>query len=136
MKNYSFMRMDGSTPVQVREGFVQKFQSTEDRTFIFLLSTRAGGIGINLTRANHVIFYDCDWNPTLDSQAMDRVHRIGQKRKVTVMRLVNKNTVEERILQIAGLKMDIQSMVYKGSKIDKDDIDVRQLLLMDLDSQL
>jgi DNA helicase INO80 len=132
MRRYGFMRMDGSTPVQVREALVQQFQSHDDKTFIFLLSTRAGGIGINLTKANHVIFYDCDWNPTLDSQAMDRVHRIGQKRKVTVLRLVSKNTVEERILQIAGLKMDIQSMVYKGSKLDKE-VDVRQLLLLDDD---
>ena len=66
--------------------------------FIFILSTRAGGLGINLTAADTVIFYDHDWNPSNDAQAMDRAHRIGQKKVVNVYRLITKGTLEEKIM--------------------------------------
>ena len=66
--------------------------------FIFLLSTRAGGLGINLTAADTVVFYDSDWNPSNDLQAMDRAHRLGQTKQVTVYRLITKDTVDERIV--------------------------------------
>jgi len=79
---------------------VQEFQSNPN-VFVFILSTRAGGLGITLTAADTVIFYDNDWNPTMDSQAADRAHRIGQNKTVRVYRLVTKNTVEERILRRA-----------------------------------
>jgi len=79
---------------------VQEFQSNPN-VFVFILSTRAGGLGITLTAADTVIFYDNDWNPTMDSQAADRAHRIGQNKTVHVYRLVTKNTVEERILRRA-----------------------------------
>jgi DNA helicase INO80 len=79
---------------------VQEFQSNPN-VFVFILSTRAGGLGITLTAADTVIFYDNDWNPTMDSQAADRAHRIGQNKTVHVYRLVTRNTVEERILRRA-----------------------------------
>ena len=66
--------------------------------FVFLLSTRAGGLGINLTSADTVIIYDSDWNPQMDLQAMDRAHRIGQKNIVNVYRLITENTIEEKII--------------------------------------
>ena len=75
--------------------------------FVFLLSTRAGGLGINLTAADTVIFYDSDWNPTVDQQAMDRAHRLGQTKQVTVYRLICKNTIEERILERAREKSEV-----------------------------
>lgn len=100
--------------------------------FCFLLSTRAGGLGINLTAADTVIFYDNDWNPTSDEQAMDRVHRIGQTRDVTIYRMVTRATIEESILRRAQIKGDIQKTVYTGelqpSEADED-IDMRALLL-------
>ena len=92
--------MDGSTMLQDRKFMVEEFQ-TNPNIFCFILSTRAGGLGINLIAADTVIFYDNDWNPTMDAQATDRVHRIGQKKKVLVYRLVTKGTVEERILKRA-----------------------------------
>ncbi len=76
--------------------------------FAFLLSTRAGGLGINLTAADTVIFYDSDWNPTVDQQAMDRAHRLGQTRQVTVYRLIARGTIEERILQRAQEKSEVR----------------------------
>jgi SNF2 family DNA or RNA helicase len=76
--------------------------------FIFLLSTRAGGLGINLTAADTVVFYDHDWNPSNDAQAMDRAHRLGQTRQVTVYRLITKGTIDERIVQLARVKKDVR----------------------------
>lgn len=79
--------------------------------FIFLLSTRAGGLGINLTAADTVIFYDHDWNPSNDAQAMDRAHRLGQTRQVTVYRLIARGTIDERIVQLARVKKDVRLVV-------------------------
>lgn len=113
-RKYSFVRLDGSSNLADRRDMVDDFQSRDD-IFCFLLSTRAGGLGINLTAADTVIFYDNDWNPTQDAQAMDRTHRIGQTKQVTVYRLVTKGTVEERILHRAKQKDTIQKTVYSGN---------------------
>lgn len=78
---------------------------------MFLLSTRAGGLGINLTAADTVIFYDHDWNPSNDAQAMDRAHRLGQTRQVTVYRLITKGTIDERIVQLARVKKDVSPVI-------------------------
>jgi L-fucose isomerase-like protein len=86
---------------------------------VFLLSTRAGGLGINLTAADTVIFYDSDWNPTVDQQAMDRAHRLGQTKQVTVYRLITKNTVEERILMRAQEKAKVWLLlVGRAAEVD------------------
>ena len=79
---------------------------------MFLLSTRAGGLGINLTAADTVIFYDHDWNPSNDAQAMDRAHRLGQTRQVTVYRLITKGTIDERIVQLARVKKDVSLVIH------------------------
>lgn len=79
--------------------------------FVFLLSTRAGGLGINLTAADTVVFYDHDWNPSNDAQAMDRAHRLGQTRQVTVYRLITKGTIDERIVQLARVKKDVSTFL-------------------------
>ena len=90
---------------------VDEFQRN-DNVFCFLLSTRAGGLGVNLIAADTVIFYDNDWNPTMDEQATDRAHRIGQTKPVTVYRIMTKGTVEERIVRRAKQKQNVQSTVY------------------------
>ncbi|KAI5191035.1 chromatin-remodeling ATPase INO80 [Nematocida sp. AWRm77] len=112
VRNYSYLRLDGSSKISNRKELVKDWQSNTDR-FIFLLSTRAGGLGINLTAADTVIFYDSDWNPTADQQAMDRAHRLGQTKQVTVYRLITAGTIEERIMERAGVKGEIQRMVIK-----------------------
>lgn len=112
-RQHSFMRLDGSSKIHERRDMVADFQNRQD-IFVFLLSTRAGGLGINLTAADTVIFYDSDWNPTVDQQAMDRAHRLGQTRQVTVYRLICKGTIEERILQRAREKSEIHRMVIQG----------------------
>lgn len=111
-KEYTYCRLDGSSKISYRRDTVNDWQSGDK--FIFLLSTRAGGLGINLTAADTVIFYDSDWNPTVDQQAMDRAYRIGQTRDVTVYRLITNNTIEERVMEKATNKGNLQKMVIKG----------------------
>ncbi|KAG5974579.1 putative DNA helicase ino80 [Claviceps digitariae] len=112
-RNYKYCRLDGSTKLEDRRDTVHDFQ-TRPEIFIFLLSTRAGGLGINLTSADTVIFYDSDWNPTIDSQAMDRAHRLGQTKQVTVYRLITRSTIEERIRMRALQKEEVQRVVIQG----------------------
>ncbi|KAG2389042.1 hypothetical protein C9374_014442 [Naegleria lovaniensis] len=130
-RRYTYFRLDGSTGVAERRDMVDAFQNQRvDPVFAFLLSTKAGGLGITLTAADTVIFYDSDWNPTLDAQAMDRVHRIGQTKPVTIYRLITKNSVEERILTIAKQKSTIQETVYKGQfkmQDKEEDVDTSEM---------
>ncbi|KAI0017005.1 hypothetical protein F4780DRAFT_630132 [Xylariomycetidae sp. FL0641] len=112
-RNYKYCRLDGSTKLEDRRDTVHDFQ-TRPEIFVFLLSTRAGGLGINLTSADTVIFYDSDWNPTIDSQAMDRAHRLGQTKQVTVYRLITRGTIEERIRKRAQQKEEVQRVVIQG----------------------
>ncbi|UZJ53352.1 hypothetical protein CBS101457_002672 [Exobasidium rhododendri] len=113
-KQYKYLRLDGSSKISDRRDMVTDWQ-TKPELFIFLLSTRAGGLGINLTAADTVIFYDHDWNPSNDSQAMDRAHRLGQTKQVTVYRLITKNTIDERIVKLARNKKEVQDIVV-GTK--------------------
>lgn len=87
-RRFSYCRIDGSTDMTSRDSQIEAFMSEGSDKFIFLLSTRAGGLGINLTAADTVVIYDSDFNPQMDLQAMDRAHRIGQKNNVNVYRLI------------------------------------------------
>jgi len=118
-RRYTYFRMDGSTNIADRRDMVNEYQ-VNYKIFAFLLSTRAGGLGVNLTGADTVIFYDNDWNPTMDAQATDRAHRIGQKRVVSVYRLITKGTIEERILKRAKQKQNVQTTVYAGGAFKAD----------------
>ncbi|KAE9590147.1 putative DNA helicase [Lupinus albus] len=132
-RKYKYFRLDGSSTIQDRRDMVRDFQHRSD-IFVFLLSTRAGGLGINLTAADTVIFYESDWNPTLDLQAMDRAHRLGQTKDVTVYRLICKETVEEKILLRASQKSTVQNLVMTGGSVGGDILapeDVVSLLLDD-----
>ena len=115
-----FVRLDGSTPVVDRQSLVDEFQ-TDTRVFAFLLSTRAGGFGINLTVANVVIIHDLDFNPQNDRQAEDRCHRVGQTREVRVIRLVARGTIEERIYDCATLKLKLNQNVTENVGDDASD---------------
>ncbi|KAF9334796.1 putative DNA helicase ino80 [Podila minutissima] len=132
-RQYKYLRLDGSSKISDRRDMVTDWQ-TRPEIFIFLLSTRAGGLGINLTAADTVIFYDSDWNPTVDQQAMDRAHRLGQTRQVTVYRLITKGTIEERILQRARQKDEIQKVVISGGEFKQSvDFKPREIVSLLLD---
>ncbi|XP_061602387.1 chromatin-remodeling ATPase INO80 isoform X2 [Cololabis saira] len=131
-RNHTYIRLDGSSKISERRDMVADFQSRTD-IFVFLLSTRAGGLGINLTAADTVIFYDSDWNPTVDQQAMDRAHRLGQTKQVTVYRLICQGTIEERILQRAKEKSEIQRVVISGGNFKPDTLKPKEVVSLLLD---
>uniref|UniRef100_A0A8C5R6T5 Chromatin-remodeling ATPase INO80 n=1 Tax=Leptobrachium leishanense TaxID=445787 RepID=A0A8C5R6T5_9ANUR len=133
-RKHTYMRLDGSSKISERRDMVADFQSRTD-IFVFLLSTRAGGLGINLTAADTVIFYDSDWNPTVDQQAMDRAHRLGQTKQVTVYRLICKGTIEERILQRAKEKSEIQRVVISGGNFKPDTLKPKEVVSLLLDDE-
>ncbi|KAF2980018.1 hypothetical protein EK904_009452 [Melospiza melodia maxima] len=124
-RKHTYMRLDGSSKISERRDMVADFQN----------STRAGGLGINLTAADTVIFYDSDWNPTVDQQAMDRAHRLGQTKQVTVYRLICKGTIEERILQRAKEKSEIQRMVISGGNFKPDTLKPKEVVSLLLDDE-
>ncbi|XP_036444822.1 chromodomain-helicase-DNA-binding protein 4 isoform X2 [Colossoma macropomum] len=118
-EGYKYERIDGGVTGVMRQEAIDRFNAPGAPQFVFLLSTRAGGLGINLATADTVIIYDSDWNPHNDIQAFSRAHRIGQNRKVMIYRFVTKASVEERITQVAKKKMMLTHLVVRpglGSK--------------------
>ncbi|KAM8954426.1 LOW QUALITY PROTEIN: SWI/SNF-related matrix-associated actin-dependent regulator of chromatin subfamily A member 1 [Pelodytes ibericus] len=116
-RGFEYCRLDGQTLHEEREEAIETYNAPNSSKFIFMLSTRAGGLGINLATADVVILYDSDWNPQVDLQAMDRAHRIGQKKAVCVFRLITDNTVEERIVERAELKLRLDSIVIQQGRL-------------------
>ncbi|KAG5637500.1 hypothetical protein H0H81_004324 [Sphagnurus paluster] len=120
--NWRICRIDGSTSPMERREQMNIFQNggdAADAPHLFLLSTRAGGLGINLTAADTVIFYDQDWNPQMDAQAQDRAHRIGQTKPVLIFRLVSAHTIETKIMQRATEKKKLEALVIAKGKFKK-----------------
>jgi len=115
LKGYDFCQLDGRTKLVDRQIEVDRF-FTEPETKVFLLSTRAGGLGINLIAADTCIIYDSDWNPQQDLQAQDRCHRIGQTRPVVIFRLITQNTIDENIVQRAQAKRAIEKLIVHQDK--------------------
>eukprot|EP00808_Paulinella_micropora_P029209 g58154.t1 len=116
-RGFKYCRLDGSTSQEIRDSQMDEFNAPGSEKFIFLLSTRAGGLGINLQTADTVILYDSDWNPQMDLQAMDRAHRIGQKKQVNVFRLITENSVEEKIVERATRKLALDAMVIRQGRL-------------------
>ncbi|KAF7020865.1 hypothetical protein CFC21_033916, partial [Triticum aestivum] len=127
-RGYQFCRIDGSTGGQDRDASIDAFNKPGSEKFVFLLSTRAGGLGINLATADVVILYDSDWNPQADLQAQDRAHRIGQKKEVQVFRFCTEYTIEEKVIERAYKKLALDALVIQqgrlsGQKtVNKDDL--------------
>ncbi|KAK4487693.1 hypothetical protein RD792_005645, partial [Penstemon davidsonii] len=114
LKGYQFLRLDGNTKTESRGELLKQFNAPDSPYFIFLLSTRAGGLGLNLQTADTVIIFDSDWNPQMDQQAEDRAHRIGQKKEVRVFVLISVGSVEEVILERAKQKKGIDAKVIQA----------------------
>jgi SWI/SNF-related matrix-associated actin-dependent regulator 1 of chromatin subfamily A len=122
IRKYKFLRLDGSTKIEDRLDLIDDFNSPSSETFIFLLTTRAGGVGINLTAASTAIIHDIDFNPYNDKQAEDRCHRVGQTRDVTIYKLVTPDSIEEGMLKMQNDKLKLgedlcDSSRRKGGKI-------------------
>ncbi|EON96928.1 putative chromodomain helicase dna binding protein [Phaeoacremonium minimum UCRPA7] len=119
IRGYQFQRLDGTIPAGPRRMAINHFNADNSEDFCFLLSTRAGGLGINLMTADTVIIYDSDWNPQADLQAMARAHRIGQKRPVSVYRLVAKQTIEEEVVKRARNKLFLEYLTIQAGVTDE-----------------
>ena len=133
MPSVTYMRLDGRTDPRNRQAIVRKFN--EDPSIdVLLLTTKVGGLGLNLTGADTVIFVEHDWNPMNDLQAMDRAHRLGQKKVVNVYRLITKSTLEEKIMGLQKFKMNIASTIVNQQNAGLASMDTNQLLdLFDVD---
>ncbi|KAL3079713.1 hypothetical protein niasHS_013995 [Heterodera schachtii] len=118
-RTWKYLRLDGSTKHEDRGILLKDFNAPGSDYFLFMLSTRAGGLGLNLQSADTVIIFDSDWNPHQDMQAQDRAHRIGQTREVRVLRLITANSVEEKILAAARFKLNVDEKVIQAGKFDQ-----------------
>ncbi|KAE8146164.1 SNF2 family N-terminal domain-containing protein [Aspergillus avenaceus] len=133
LRGLKYLRLDGSTKSDDRSDLLKLFNAPDSEYFCFLLSTRAGGLGLNLQSADTVIIFDSDWNPHQDLQAQDRAHRIGQKNEVRILRLISSNSVEEKILERAQFKLDMDGKVIQAGKFDnKSTNEEREALLRTL----
>ena len=124
LRGYQFQRLDGTIAAGPRRVAIEHFNAPNSEDFCFLLSTRAGGLGINLMTADTVILFDSDWNPQADLQAMARAHRIGQTRPVSIYRLVSKETVEEEVLERARNKLMLEFITIQRGVTDKEAKDI------------
>merc|ERR1719447_2487779 len=119
-RGFEHSRLDGTMGMQDRQEHIHAFNTDPER-FVFLLSTRAGGLGLNLMTADTVIIYDSDWNPQCDLQAQDRAHRMGQKRPVMVYRFITANTIDQKIVERAAAKRRLEKMVIKKGRFQDGD---------------
>ncbi|KAL8680438.1 MAG: hypothetical protein Q9186_003398 [Xanthomendoza sp. 1 TL-2023] len=115
-REHKYNRIDGSTAHEDRIAAIDEYNAPESEKFVFLLTTRAGGLGINLTSADIVILFDSDWNPQADLQAMDRAHRIGQTKQVVVFRFVTEQAIEEKVLERAAQKLRLDQLVIQQGR--------------------
>ncbi|TPX38888.1 hypothetical protein SeMB42_g06554 [Synchytrium endobioticum] len=124
-EGYLYSRLDGTTQVASRQQLIDDFNDSQSAQFVFLLTTRAGGLGVNLTAADTVIIYDADWNPHADLQAMARSHRIGQTKPVFVYKLFTAGCVEERIAEVCKRKMVLDEVIVES--MEKENLSKEQL---------
>ncbi|OBA24478.1 hypothetical protein METBIDRAFT_134373 [Metschnikowia bicuspidata var. bicuspidata NRRL YB-4993] len=115
-RSFEYCRIDGQTDHADRVQAIDDYNAPESSKFVFLLTTRAGGLGINLTSADIVVLFDSDWNPQADLQAMDRAHRIGQTKQVKVFRFITENAIEEKVLERATQKLRLDQLVIQQGR--------------------
>lgn len=118
-RNIPFYRLDGTTGTEERKQMVNDFNDEGTDVHVFLLTTRAGGLGVNLQTADTVIIFDSDWNPSMDQQAQDRAHRIGQRREVLVLRLLTAKSIEENVLERASFKRGLEKKIIRAGMFDE-----------------
>ncbi|EEP78579.1 CHD1 protein [Uncinocarpus reesii 1704] len=128
-RNFAYQRLDGTIAAGPRRLSIEHFNSPDSTDFAFLLSTRAGGLGINLMTADTVILFDSDWNPQADLQAMARAHRIGQTKPVSVYRLVSKDTVEEEVIERARNKLLLEFITIQRGVTDKEATELKDKMV-------
>ena len=118
-QQYPFERIDGRIRGNLRQAAIDRYCRPDSDRFVFLLCTKAGGLGINLVAADTCIIYDSDWNPQNDLQAQARCHRIGQEKEVKIYRLITRNTYEREMFDRAGLKLGLDKAVLQSMNTDQ-----------------
>ena len=131
-RRYKYCRIDGNTDGETREDMIDSYNAPGSEKFVFLLSTRAGGLGINLTTADTVVIYDSDWNPQMDLQAMDRAHRIGQTKEVSVFRFCTDGSVEEKVIEKAYKKLALDALVIQQGRLQENQKNVNKEELLSM----
>ncbi len=131
-RRYKYCRIDGNTDGETREDMIDSYNAPGSEKFVFLLSTRAGGLGINLTTADTVVIYDSDWNPQMDLQAMDRAHRIGQTKEVSVFRFCTDGSVEEKVIEKALKKLALDALVIQQGRLQENQKNVNKEELLSM----
>ena len=131
-RRYKYCRIDGNTDGEAREDMIDSYNAPGSEKFVFLLSTRAGGLGINLTTADTVVIYDSDWNPQMDLQAMDRAHRIGQTKEVSVFRFCTDGSVEEKVIEKAYKKLALDALVIQQGRLQENQKNVNKEELLSM----
>ena len=131
-RRYKYCRIDGNTDGDTREDMIDSYNAPGSEKFVFLLSTRAGGLGINLTTADTVVIYDSDWNPQMDLQAMDRAHRIGQTKEVSVFRFCTDGSVEEKVIEKAYKKLALDALVIQQGRLQENQKNVNKEELLSM----
>ncbi|OLY80671.1 TATA-binding protein-associated factor MOT1 [Smittium mucronatum] len=127
MPNVSYLRLDGNVDARNRQAMVNKFNS-DPSIDVLLLTTHVGGLGLNLTGADTVIFVEHDWNPMMDLQAMDRAHRLGQTKVVNVYRLITKNTLEEKVMGLQAFKLNIANTIVNQQNAGLNSMNTSEIL--------
>ena len=127
MRDVSWLRLDGSVAPSQRFEVVRKFNA-DPSIDVLLLTTHVGGLGLNLTSADTVVFLEHDWNPQKDLQAMDRAHRLGQRRTVNVYRILTRGTLEEKIMSLQRFKLDVANAVVNADNASMSAMDTGQML--------
>lgn len=132
-RNIPFYRLDGGTGTDERKDIVNGFNCKGSEVNVFLLTTRAGGLGVNLQTADTVIIFDLDWNPSMDQQAQDRAHRIGQQKEVLVLRMITAKSIEETVMERASFKRGLEKKIIRAGMFDEQSKDAdRQAFLREL----
>jgi ATP-dependent helicase STH1/SNF2 len=134
-RHWKYLRLDGTTRSEERGQVVDQFMDKDAGNWIFLLTTRAGGVGLNLQVADTVIIFDSDWNPQMDMQAMDRAHRIGQQSEVRVFRMITNTQIEEEIFSRAKAKKNVNEIVVRETNEDETDRQARLRKLLEEEKQ-
>ncbi|KAI3522883.1 hypothetical protein L1887_00935 [Cichorium endivia] len=130
LSKWMYEWIDGKVSGGERQVRIDRFNASNSSRFFLLLSTISGCLGINLATADTIIIYDCDWNPHVDLQVMARAHRLGQKNKVMIFRLITKGTIEERMMEMTNKKIVLEHLVVgklKNQNINKEELCILQL---------
>lgn len=130
VEHIPFTQLDGTINVHKRMEMVQNFNNASHPTKVLLLSLTAGGVGLNLVGANHLLLIDLHWNPQLEMQAQDRIYRVGQKKPVFIYKFITVDTIEQRVRALQDHKLSLANAVLMGAKVERTQLSLQDLRML------